>query len=183
MHVQAFCKDDGMFTHTFARCIAAVVFATLQLGTAAQQPSQDGAVQPTVQDQELVLGAWELDLSRSMFSPGPPPRSEIRRYQEEHEGIKAEILTVNADGSKIHMEYVASFNDVVAVVTGSQQTDAIRMRKIDPYTAESQLSLGGRPVGSARRVVSRDGQTLTITLDRTAPAVVHNVEVFRRVGP
>src|SRR5204863_10207903 len=136
---------------------------TLQLGAAAQQrpgAPPDETNPPTVQDQELVLGGWALDLSRSTFSPGPPPRSEIRSYQEEHEGIKAEILTVNGDGSKIHMEYVASFNDIVAVVTGSHQTDAIRMRKIDPFTAESRLSYQGQLVGTARRVVSQDGQTL-----------------------
>ena len=164
-------------------CAAAVVTA-LQLGVFAQQPSSPPADElnpPTVQEQDLVLGAWELDLSRSMFSPGPPPRSEIRSYEEGHEGIKAEILTVNADGSKIHMEYVASFNDIVAMVTGSQQTDAVRMRKVDPYTAESRLSYQGQLVGTARRVVSQDGQTLTITLDRSAPTVVHNVEVFKRV--
>jgi len=165
-------------------CCAAVVVATLQLGATAQQRSSappEEANPPTLQDQDLVLGAWELDLSRSTFSPGPPPRSEIRSYQEEHEGIKAEILTVNADGTKTHMQYVASFNDIVAVVTGSHQTDAIRMRKVDPYTAESRLSYQGQTVGMARRVVAQDGQTLTITLERTAPAMVHNVEVYRRV--
>ena len=78
------------------------------------------------------------------------------------------------------MEYTASFN-VVAAVTGSPQTDEIRMRKVDAYTAESNLSFGGKPVGVTRRVVSKDGQTLTITLERTAPTAVHNVEVFRRV--
>ena len=153
-----------MYTLARTWSVAAVVVATLQLGTAAQQRPQDDANPPTVQEQELVLGAWELDLSRSTFSPGPPPRSEIRSYQEEHEGIKAEILTVNADGSKMHMEFVASFNDIVAIVTGSQQTDAVRMRKIDAYTAESELSFAGKSVGRARRVVSRDGQTLSITL-------------------
>jgi hypothetical protein len=165
--------------------IAAVV-ATLQLGAAAQQRSGQPADEtnpPTVQDQDLVLGAWELDLSRSTFFPGPPPRGEIRSYQEEHEGIKAIILTTNADGSKMRMEYVASFNDITAAVSGSSQTDAIRLRKIDRYTAESQLSFAGKPVGRARRVVSTDGQTLTITLDRTAPTVVHNVEVYKKVGP
>lgn len=176
-----------MFTSTRVWGITAIVIAMLQLGAAAQQAPSAGPEarppdkNPTVQDQELVLGGWELDLTRSMFSPGPAPRSEIRSYQEEHEGIKAEILTVNADGSKTHMQYVASFNDVVAVVTGSHQTDAVRMRKIDSYTAESQLSFGGQLVGRARRVVSKDGQTLTITLERTAPAAVHNVEVFRRI--
>ena len=165
-------------------CAAAVVVATLQVGVIAQQRSSappDVTNPPTVQEQDLVLGAWELDLSRSTFSPGPPPRSEIRSYQEEHEGIKAEILTVNADGTRTHMEYTASFNDVIAAVTGSQQTDAIRMRRVDAYTAESSLSYLGNPIGVARRVVSKDGQTLTITLDRTAPGVVRNIEVYRRV--
>lgn len=167
-----------------ASFIAAVV-AMLQVSGFAQQrpgPAQGETNPPTVQDQELVLGAWQLDPTRSTFSPGPPPRSETRRYQEEHEGIKAEILTVSADGMKTLMEYITSFNDVVAVVTGSPQTDAIRMRKLDPYTAESVLSYNSQVVGRARRVVAKDGQTLTITLDRTAPVVVHNVEVFRRVN-
>jgi len=165
-------------------CCAAAVMATLQLGLIAQQrPSEppDDKNPPTVQEQELVLGAWELDLTRSTFSPGPPPRSEIRSYQEEHEGIKAEILTVNADGTRTHMEYTASFNAVMAAVTGSEQTDAIQMRKVDAYTAESSLSYGGKAVGVARRVVAKDGQTLTITLERTAPSAVHNVEVYKRV--
>jgi hypothetical protein len=168
-----------------ALSIAAVV-ATLQLVVVAQQRTSPPVAEgnpPTVQDQELVLGAWELDLARSTFSPGPPPRAEIRSYQEEHEGIKAIIVTTDAAGVKTQMEYVASFNDIVATVTGSGQTDAIRMRKIDPYTSESQLSFQGKLVGRAQRVVSQDGQTLTITLDRTAPTVVHNVNVYKRVGP
>jgi len=173
-----------MFNLKRASCVAAVV-ATLQVsGFAQQRPgTSPGEINPpTVQDQDLVLGAWQLDLARSTFSPGPPPRSETRRYQEEHEGIKAEILTVNADGSRALMEYTSSFNDVVAVVTGSTQTDAVKLRKLDAYTAESELSYNSKVVGRARRVVSKDAQTLTITLDRTAPAAVHNVEVFRRVN-
>ena len=167
-----------------ALSIAAVVL-TLQLGAVAQQRSSppDETNPPTVQDQELLLGGWELDLSRSTFSPGPPPRGEIRSYQEEHEGIKAIILTTNADGSKTRMEYVASFNVPTAVVSGSPQTDAIRLKIIDPYTAEGDLSYQGKPVGRTRRVVAKDGQTMTITLDRTAPAPVHNVFVYKRVGP
>ena len=166
-----------------ALSVAAVVM-TLQLGATAQQrssPQADELNSPTVQDQDALLGAWELDLSRSTFSPGPPPRGELRSYQEEHEGIKAIILTTNPDGSRTRMEYVASFNAPTAMVTGSQQTDAIRLKILDPYTAEGELSYQGKPVGRTRRVVSKDGLTMTITLDRTAPGVVHNVFVYRRV--
>jgi len=166
--------------------IVVAVVVILPLGAAAQQrssPPGEETNPPTVQDQELLLGAWELDLSRSTFSPGPPPRGEIRSYQEEHEGIKAIILTTNADGSKTRMDYVASFNTPTAMVTGSQQTDAIRLKILDPYTAEGDLSYQGKPVGRTRRVVAKDGQTMTITLDRTFPSAVHNVFVYKRVGP
>ena len=78
------------------------------------------------------------------------------------------------------MEYVASFNAPTAVVSGSQQTDAIRLKFVDSYTAEGELSYQGKPVGRTRRVVSKDGMTMTITLNRTAPAVVNNVFVYRR---
>jgi hypothetical protein len=171
-----------MFNLIRAISVAAVV-ATLQLGAAAQQrssPPADETNPPTVQDQEPLLGAWELDLSKSTFSPGPPPQGEVRSYQEEHEGIKAIILTTHADGSKTRMEYVASFNTPTAMVSGSQQTDAVRMKFVDSYTAEGELSYQGKPVGRTRRVVSKDGMTMTITLDRTAPTVAHNVFVYRR---
>ena len=182
-HEQAFCKRHGMIRVIQAFSVAAVV-ATLQLGAAAQQrPSTpvDENNPPTVQEQDALLGAWELDLAKSTFTPGPAPRGEIRSYQEEHEGIKAIILTTNADGSKTRMEYVASFNAPTAMVSGSQQTDAIRLKFVDSYTAEGELSFQGKPVGRTRREVAKDGQTMTITLDRTAPATVHNVFVYKRI--
>src|SRR5689334_7483021 len=95
------------------RLIGAVAVITiLHHGAAAQQarPPQDETNSPTVQEQDMLLGAWELDLDRSTFSPGPPPKGEVRSYQEEHEGIKADIVTTNADGTKVRMEYLSSFN-------------------------------------------------------------------------
>ena len=171
-----------MSTLTRVICAAAVV-ATLQFGAAAQQasPRQDETNPPTVQEQDVLLGAWQLDLSRSSFKPGPPPQGEVRSYQEEHEGIKADIVTTSADGTKTRMEYVSSFNVPTAMVTGSQQTDSIRLKLLDSHTAEGELLLQGKSVGRTRRVVSPDGNTLTITLDRTAPVVMHNVFVYRRV--
>lgn len=174
-----------MITLLRAFC-AATVIAALPLGATAQQrPStaeqREDINPPTVQEQDFVLGAWELDLSRSSFMPGPPPRAEIRSYQEEHEGIKADIVTTHADGNRTHMEYVSSFNELTAMVTGGQRSDAIRLRKIDPFTVEGQLFYQGKESGRTRRVASQDGQTLTITLDRTAPTVEHNVYVYRRV--
>ena len=134
----------------------------------------------SVTDVDPVVGTWELDVAASIFVPGPPPKSEIRLYEPEHEGIKATVATTYADGRRTVFEYITSYNDVTAAVTGSETSDAIRMRQIDAFTAEAELSLAGRVVGQTRRVVSPDGMTMTITLRRDAPVAVNNVTVYRR---
>ena len=147
------------------------------IATYAQtRPSQDAPID----EADPIVGTWELDIAASRFAPGPSPISEIRRYEPEHEGIKATVATTYADGHRSIFEYVTSYNDVTAAVTGSGTTDAIRMRKVDAFTAEAELSFAGRNVGRTRRVISRDGQTMTIELHRDAPVVVNNVTVYRR---
>ncbi len=166
------------FTRTTAVRIIAVVLAagalSGQLAVMAAQGPLPGL------EMDPIVGTWDLDLAASTFMPGPPPRSELRVYEAEHEGIKAIVVTTYADGRRTTFQYVTSYNDVTANVTGSETSDAVRMKKVDAYTAEAVLSLGGRVVGQTSRVVARDGQTMTITLRRTAPTAVTNVTVYRR---
>ena len=147
---------------------------------APTRPSQPRATDAAITEADPVVGTWELDITASTFAPGPPPKSELRVYEPEHEGIKATVVTTFADGRRSIFEYVTSYNDVTAAVTGSDTSDAIRMRKVDAFTAEADLSLAGRNVGRTRRVISQDGQTMTIELHRDAPVVVNNVTVYRR---
>jgi hypothetical protein len=135
-----------------------------------------------VSDQDKVIGAWELDTAASHYSPGPAPAKEIRTYEDDHEGVKATIVMTDAEGQQRSVEYVASYNDVVAIVTGSERIDAIRMRKVNDTTAESTLSYQGKVVGTAKRVISPDGRSMTITFKRDAPSPVDNVAIYRKVA-
>jgi hypothetical protein len=162
--------------HRLASAIVAATLVALFVGTLA---AQQAGPSPTQADP--ILGRWELDLAKSTFNPGPPPRRELRLYEPEHEGIKAVVAITDASGRTTTFEYVTSYNDVVSAVTGSETSDSIRMRKIDAYTVEGELSQGGRVVGHTRRVVSRDGQTMTITLRRELPVRVMNELVYRRL--
>ena len=136
----------------------------------------------TAPQADPVIGVWQLDTARSHYSPGPAPLSEVRTYEFEHEGIRATILTTDAQRQERMVEYVASYNDVVALVTGSDQTDAITMRKVNDTTARATLSYQGRVVGTAERVIAPDGQSMTITFRRDAPTKIENVAIYRRVG-
>jgi hypothetical protein len=160
---------------------ALTIWDACAIATHAQtRPSEPRVTDAAITEVDPVVGTWELDTTASTFAPGPPPKSEIRLYEPEHEGIKATVVTIYADGRRSIFEYVTSYNDVIAAVTGSDTSDAIRMRKVDTFTAEAELSLAGRNVGRTRRVISQDGQTMTIELHRTAPVVVNNVTVYRR---
>ncbi len=169
--------------HLRTGCVLATlsIWSACAIATYAQtRPSEPSVTEGAITEADPVVGTWELDLTASTFSPGPPPRSEIRAYEPEHEGIKATVVTVYADGHRSIFEYVTSYNDVTAAVTGSDTTDAVRMRKVDAFTAEAELSFAGRNVGRTRRVIAQDGQTMTIELHRNAPVAVNNVTVYRR---
>ena len=166
---------------TFKSMIAVRTIAVLLVAAATSAPlAVLDAQETTPGEQDPIVGTWELDLTASKFMPGPAPRAELRVYEPEHEGIKATIVTTAADGRRTSFEYVTSYNDVIAAVTGSQTSDAVKMRKVDAYTAEADLLLGGRIVGHTTRIVARDRQTMTITLRRTAPVEVNDVNVYRR---
>ncbi|MEO8096560.1 MAG: hypothetical protein ABI811_02585 [Acidobacteriota bacterium] len=112
---------------------------------------------------DIVIGTWNLNLSKSRYDPGPPPASQTRTYREEKGELKAIITTVYKNGNSDTVHYPANYDGKEYPVSGSPDTDGISMKRVDEYTAESLIMHAGRPIGTTRRVVSRDGQTMTIT--------------------
>jgi hypothetical protein len=116
-------------------------------------------------DQSALVGAWVLDVSRSKYFPGPPPRSETRTYTSTAEGVRGVVTRLHADGRTETFEYLANYDNEMAV-TGTEAFDAIKMTKIDESTSEAVLMHAGIVFGTTRRVISRDGKTMTITFQR-----------------
>jgi hypothetical protein len=135
----------------------------------------------SVRGEQVLLGTWELDLARSRYLPGPAPRSETRTYKADSGGVQGTIRRTHANGRVETIEWRADYDHEQAV-TGTTAYDAIVLKKIDEFTAESTLSHAGMVYGTARRVISPDGNTLTITFERkTANDTIRNIAVYRRV--
>jgi|GEM_PF-1697557 len=129
----------------------------------------------------LISGTWNLNLLKSKFLPGPAPRSERRTYEPKPNGIKVTISTVYADGRSVNSETVADYDGAEHVVVGNPDADTIRLKKIDDYTAETTIQHAGEIVARARRVISQDGNTMTITYKGTRGGEeVNDVAVFDR---
>jgi hypothetical protein len=146
-------------------------------GFALAAPSFSQTTRPVEPDR--LTGTWQLDLARSKYSPGPPPKSETRVYTRDHEGLKGLMVRHWADGREERIEYRADF-DKEYPVSGTDVFDAVTFKRVDERTADAVLSHAGRVFGTARRVISEDGQTMTITFRREGGTVVNNVAVYRK---
>jgi hypothetical protein len=132
-------------------------------------------------DDDVQLGVWQMDLAKSRYYPGPPPKSETRTFTRDKDGVKGTVVRQLADGQEERIEYRADF-DKEYPVSGTDAYDAVRFRRIDAYTADAVLSHAGRVFGVARRVISRDGKTMTITFKQEEPGLgVSNVVVYQKV--
>jgi hypothetical protein len=130
--------------------------------------------------EDPLLGTWYLNVSLSKYRPGPAPKSQTRSYEVHQFGIRATVKTVHADGRSTTVQSVYDYGKQEHPVTGSEDIDSILVKRIDAYTHEATLSHAGHEIGSFRRVISKDGKQMTVTLQRRIPDS-HSVEVYEKV--
>jgi hypothetical protein len=110
-------------------------------------------------------GTWKLNVARSTIKSGPPPKSEISTFTAQDNGLKLAVNGVGADGKAFHVEYAATFDGKDYPLKGFTDADMIVINRVDAYTFYEQFKKAGKQVYSARLVVSKDGKTLTRTLN------------------
>lgn len=110
-----------------------------------------------------VVGTWELNVAKSKYNPGPAPRSQTRIYEALSAGMKVTIKTVNADGKASVVVHPASYDGKDYPITGSTQADVIALNQVDTYTSEAILKHADKILATSRRVVSKDGKSMTVS--------------------
>jgi hypothetical protein len=96
--------------------------------------------------------------------------------------VKRTGETVKADGTKTSFEYTAQYDGKEYPITGNANADTVALKQVNDRTVEATLKKGGKVVTNARRVVSTDGKTLTLTLTGTNAQgqTMRNVQVFEK---
>jgi len=135
-----------------------------------------------VSGDDPLLGTWHLNVSKSKYKPGPPPKSQTRIYEKHPFGIRATVRTVQADGRTTTVQSVYDYDKQEHPVTGSEEVDTIVVTRINTYTHAATLSHAGHEIGTFQRVISKDGKQMTVTLKRRNPEA-DNVEVYEREEP
>jgi hypothetical protein len=110
-----------------------------------------------------LVGVWKLNPAKSKASPGSSvPKSATIKYETQGEALKVTADIVDQDGTTRHQAYTAMFDGKESPVTGDPDRDSTTMKRIDAYTAEVVGTKAGKPSVTYRRVVSKDGKTLTL---------------------
>jgi riboflavin biosynthesis pyrimidine reductase len=108
-----------------------------------------------------VIGTWQLNVSKSKFTPGPASKSQTRTYSQSAQGITVTIKTVGADGKEDTVQSTYQLDGKDYPVTGADY-DSLSAKRVDSNTAEFTLKKAGKAVGTISRTVSKDGKTLTV---------------------
>ena len=138
-------------------------------------------VSPKDEAPPQLLGTWRLNPEKSKYTPGPALRAETRVYTRSADGVTGVVTRTYADGQTERYEYIANFGGEY-MVTGTPAYDAVKLTRIDELASEAWLSHAGMLYGIARRVITPDGKTMTITFDRKDnDRPVHNVAIYDKV--
>ena len=128
------------------------------------------------------IGTWKLNAAKSKYSPGPAPQSLTVKVEPSGQGEKVTAEFVNADGTRTTTEYTANFDGKDYPLIGSKIADAVSLKRIDARTTVRTDKKGGKVAQTLRRVVARDGKTMTVTTKGTNAQgqAVNNVAVFEK---
>ena len=128
------------------------------------------------------IGTWHLNVTKSTYSPGPAPKSQVLTIEAAGAGEKVTSELVSATGAKTVSVYTANYDGKPYPITGSETADTVTLKRVDANTSERTDSKGGKAVQTFIRVVSKDGKTMTVTIKGTNAQgqAVSNVVVFEK---
>ena len=123
------------------------------------------AVGPCVKAQtpKGLAGTWTLNVAKSKFNPGPPPKSMKVTYTPSADGVKISVDVAWDAGESQHWEMAGKYDGKDYPVTGNPAADMASFKLVNDHTGESTFKKDGKVTATNTRVLSKDGKTLTIT--------------------
>lgn len=111
---------------------------------------------------DVFSGNWKLNLAKSKYDPGPPPKGpNTSKIESAPGGLKFTNDGVNAEGQKTHNEWSGKFDGKDNPVKGDPTRDTAALKKIDDHTIEVTNKKDGKVTTTTRISFSKDGKTRT----------------------
>jgi hypothetical protein len=140
-----------------------------------------GVVSRAAAEEDPVLGTWLLNVAKSRFNPGPPPKSVAVTFFTAGKAVHEVINVTDANGIT-QSGYTAHYDGQDYPLRGTAGVDSVSLRRIDSKTVQRIDKRGGQPRMTYIRRLLPDGKTMTVEQKGTDPQgrPVSNVLVFNR---
>jgi hypothetical protein len=114
-------------------------------------------------ESDPFLGVWQLNLTKSKFSPGPAPKSLTDYTQGEGQNRKLTGASIDAEGNPHVVVFMHIYDGQPHPSTGIRDFDASIYTRVDAHTVNASRTKAGKLVQTETIVVSPDGKTKTAT--------------------
>jgi hypothetical protein len=108
-----------------------------------------------------LVGTWKLNLAKSTYSPGPLPRSSTLTFQEDGQGLRGTIETIDAQGNLAKRVTVIFDDGKSHSVTGATAFDAASIKSVNDFTIWDLRTKAGKVVQTVVITISSDGKSHT----------------------
>jgi hypothetical protein len=139
----------------------------------------------TVLAADNFTGTWKLNLGKSEYTPGPPPKSLTSRVDVMGDNINFTFDGYESTGKAIAPGEISVKLDGKDYPIAEDPTrDTVAFKKIDDYTMEETNKKGGKVTTITRTVYAKDGKSRTATTTGTNAEgqKVNNVAFFDRLN-
>jgi hypothetical protein len=131
-----------------------------------------------------IVGTWKFNPEKSTVRI-PPGAVEIRQYSLRPDGFLVGLLIAANAQSYHYLQFVArsdgkeypEYSDQIVadlIATGKPTPRTYSERMIDEYVTEWTDKVDGRVTAQGKKIVSKDRQTLTITVDGTTQVRIYD---------
>ncbi|HKE86721.1 MAG TPA: hypothetical protein VKB50_23355 [Vicinamibacterales bacterium] len=122
-------------------------------------------VQPTPAESQALdgwFGTWVLNISKSIYQPGPPPYTRASYAIEPwNGGVKVTYDMVYPRGGTTHMEWTGKFDGTPYPLQGVDEYVTYAYTRIEDHTYDVELRIDDRLAGVSRVTLSSDGKSIT----------------------
>ena len=140
------------------------------------------ASQRALSQSDLLIGTWKLNLEKSKYSPGPPPKSQTLNFQRAGQDLQNTAETIDAQGQATKIVFMHIYDGKPHPTTGNPLFDATTYTPVDDHHVKWVRSKADKPVQTGSNEISADGKTFTVSTEGVGPngQPVSSVAVYER---
>ena len=127
------------------------------------------------------VGTWTLNVAKSKYSPGPPPKSATTKIEAAGAGVKTTVDQGFPDGTR-HWRTPPTTTEDIRVTGNNPDAGTIARTRVNATTVQTVNKKGGKVTTTNTSIISSDGKTRTVTTKGTNAQgqMVNNVAVNQK---